>query len=860
MQAKRLSIKYKLLAFALVLPTALAVIYGIIAISSMDKIGTEAINSNEIMSEEISKMSANVLTNRVMEQALTVARSQADLSNNVFSNIESIVKLLQFSATLAFENPEKLKFKPSYTRENKPADIATISIYHLPPDTEVSPEIQKYIDISSTLDDLISYICLTDPNLESLYIGFENGLHRSYRWRGGRFLPDNFDPRKRSWYKAAAKKRSLGWSELYVDALSGELVLSCYIPIISSDNKLIGVIGADVLLKSINDDIINAQLYGSGKTFLLDKDGKLIAAEGISSQGKNWDEELDTKIITNTDDPKMKQLLSEIISGEPGVQIANTENYGKIVIAYAPLKSLGWTLAVIHPLNDIIQPALDFKERIDSYTSISKNSISHSIFSSVYQLVSIFAVIIIVAIILALKFSKRLTKPILELNNDVRKIGKGDFQAKLHVDTGDEIEELAEAFNQMTSDLKEHIDDLQRVTSEKEKISSELTIAREIQHSILPKLFPPFPNRCGLDIFAALESAKEVGGDLYDFMLLDDDHLYICIGDVSGKGVPASLFMAVGKTLLKSTIQRVQDPAKALFHVNNELNSGNDACMFITLFCGIFNLRTNELTYSNAGHNPPLIISDEDATFLDFAKAPPLAIMEDIEYHNQTITLDYGCKFLMYTDGVTEAMNASLELYSEERLVNFLKSNPCKTAEKCISMILKDIALYASEAEQSDDITLICFSYRPTENSDSDTLSPTTTLVLTNHKGEMQRLITWLDEITAKLNWSHDFKTELNMIFEEWIINLISYAFPNDDSVHEIEIHLWQEESSIKIEISDDGIEFDPTVIPTPDINAPLEERKIGGLGIHFIRETTEAQAYKREYERNTLTLTKKLK
>ncbi len=455
--------------------------------------------------------------------------------------------------------------------------------------------------------------------------------------------------------------------------------------------------------------------------------------------------------------------------------------------------------------------------------------------------------------------SLTITRPLQQLGNAAGRLAAGDFGAKLPPAKGrDEISRLIEIFGRMRVQLGAYIDDLAATTAEKEKVASELAIAQSIQHGILPKLFPPFPERSGLDIFASLKSAREVGGDLYDFALLDDDRLYICIGDVSGKGVPASLFMAVGKTLLKSTIQTLPNPAQALNHVNNELCEGNDTCMFITLFCGILDLKTSVLTYANAGHNPPALVQDGIVTFLDVASRPPLAAMPGMDYQNKTLELPLRSKLVLYTDGVTEAMNPELELYGEERLQHFLACQSCKTAEKYVTTLAADVAAFARGAEQSDDITLLCVSYSGGREMAHNEGSPTTMLVLTNHREEFPKLVAWLEECGAKLGWPQDLLMQLNLVLEEWIVNVVSYAFP-DREVHEIELRLWQTDTQVRIEIIDDGVPFDPTAYAPPDLSMPVEQRDVGGLGIHFIRESTDGFTYARQDDRNVVAIVKKI-
>jgi sigma-B regulation protein RsbU (phosphoserine phosphatase) len=462
---------------------------------------------------------------------------------------------------------------------------------------------------------------------------------------------------------------------------------------------------------------------------------------------------------------------------------------------------------------------------------------------------------IFLLIIIAFLVSNSITRPIKFICNATDRLSKGDFDITLpKIERNDEIGRLIENFDHMRTRLKDYIQQIALTTAKNEKIMSELSIAREIQHGILPKIFPPYPEYNGLDIFALLDSAKEVGGDLYDFALFDDNKLYICIGDVSGKGVPASLFMAVGKTLLKSTMLSLKDPAKALFYANNELSENNDSCMFITVFCGIIDLNTNMLIYANAGHNPPLIIKERSAEFLELISSPPLGAMTDINFENQTIRLSIDESLLLYTDGVTEAMTSNKELFSADRLLDTVCRFKPKTSEECIKNIKNKLISFVDGAEQSDDITMLCLS-----NNTKKVLIFDETIKFKANMAEYKNFLTWLGAVSKRLSWEQNFFSQINLVLEEWIINIISHAF-EDKNTHWIEVRLWQDNKHLNISVIDDGIPFNPVEYSIDNTSASLEDRKIGGLGISFIKQTLDSFDYERQGNKNIVTMKKSRK
>lgn len=330
-------------------------------------------------------------------------------------------------------------------------------------------------------------------------------------------------------------------------------------------------------------------------------------------------------------------------------------------------------------------------------------------------------VVIVASILLMLHWF--VTRPIAALSKTAEEIGGGNLDAEIEVKSSDEFGSLAETFAQMTADLKTHIENLSTVTAEKERIGAELNVATKIQTSMLPCIFPAFPDIKEFDIYASMNAAKEVGGDFYDFFLIDSGHLAVVMADVSGKGVPAALFMVIAKTLLKNHAQNGESPAEIFYNVNNRLCENNDANMFVTAFMGIYEIETCKFTYVNAGHNLPVFAKGgEGYKWLSHNPDFVLAGMEGLEYEQHEITLCKGDRLLLYTDGVTEAMNVNGELFSDPRLLDFLNSEAVhsKTACETLGALLEEIYAFSSGAEQSDDITMLMLEIKNSAETADD--------------------------------------------------------------------------------------------------------------------------------------------
>lgn len=334
----------------------------------------------------------------------------------------------------------------------------------------------------------------------------------------------------------------------------------------------------------------------------------------------------------------------------------------------------------------------------------------------VYHVMIVTVVVLVLFLAVYLLFLNRsLIRPVEKITSEAKRfadtnVKSTDALAEIH--QRDEIGILASSITKMEEDVENYIQNLTAVTAEKERISTELSVATQIQADMLPSIFPPFPNRTEFEIYASMRPAKEVGGDFYDFFLTDEDHLGIVIADVSGKGVPAALFMVIAKTLIKNHAQNGETPAEIFTSVNDQLCENNKEGMFVTAWMGILELSSGKLTYVNAGHNPPLR-KTEDGRF-EYFKSPAgfvLAGLEGIPYKQHEEHLNQGDMLYLYTDGVTEAADVSERLYGEDRLQNTLNANVGLAPEELILEVQKDISVFVGEADQSDDITMLCLEF-----------------------------------------------------------------------------------------------------------------------------------------------------
>jgi len=397
----------------------------------------------------------------------------------------------------------------------------------------------------------------------------------------------------------------------------------------------------------------------------------------------------------------------------------------------------------------------------------------------------------------------------------------------------------------------------QTIKEQKDRMEKELNVGREIQMSMLPLIFPAFPARKELDVYAVLESAREVGGDFYDFFFLDDGRFCFVIADVSGKGVPSALFMAVTKTLIKSRAADDSSTASIITHVNEELSRDNKAYMFVTVFMSILNTVTGEMQYTNAGHNPPYILrKDGSVEVLNQRHGPVVGAVKGLAYKEDTIRLLPGDMAYLYTDGVTEAKDHNNSLFTEKRLEKVLSSRRYASTEDLVKATVEETKKFEQGVEQADDITVMAVEYYGMENK------PETQhfeITIKNRLPEIEKVVQSFETFADKQGLEVKIRREMKMVFDEMLNNIISYAFQQNEE-HEIEIRISLTTDCLTLVISDDGSPFNPFGLEAPDTDLPLEQRKIGGMGIHLVRKVMDDVLYQRKIEKNVVTLTKSIK
>jgi phosphoserine phosphatase RsbU/P len=662
-----------------------------------------------------------------------------------------------------------------------------------------------------------------------------------YVWRNGNALDFKFlngpaiDYFSQDWYRMPMEKRRACWSEPYFDQGGGDTLMSTYsVPFFSKTDPFVpdGVVTIDISLEWLREYVSAIRVYDQGYAFMISSQGNVIThpVDDLAAEKNIFD------IARERGYDNLLSVAADMIRGGSGfIPYDSPSISGHAWLYYTSLESTAWSLAIVVP-EDAFMADLRILNRD----------------LLLIGLLGLFLLFVIVILI-----SGMITRPLTRLANATQQIGKGNFDVRLpSLDSSDEIGQLNDAIGKMQAALKAYIRDLRETTAAKQKIESELQIARDIQQGIIPKIFPPFPNRDSIDLYAVLRPARDVGGDLYDFFFVDHDNLCFTVGDVSGKGVPASLFMVITRTLLRARMDTGKDPAKVMEVMNNELCLDNENAMFVTLFLGMLKVSTGLLTYCNAGHNYPMLHRENaPVELLHETHGPPLGAMAGTKYRTSQRQMNKREMLLLYTDGVSEAINASEEQYSEKRIIRLLADYKGTDPATFTNELLDDLDTYVGQADQFDDITLLVLTWFMTEKYKTDQLR----ISISNRIPEIDRLRSFTEDAAQKWELLPKTAMNVNLMLEELVSNTILYGYKDEDE-HRLEIVFVRETDMLEIQITDDAEAFDITQAASfADNDKSAEERRIGGLGIHLVRTFADDISYERKQNKNVLTIRKKL-
>lgn len=698
------SVRTKILAVFLALSLLSLIITGYVALITIGSLAESAESGSLRQGQQAVDVATGALQQSAEQYLLLAAMDQAAIAGALFNDTETELELLSVQAATLQGNPPVLPRISSSNRNTPPKNPRDATVFLFSPGSTVATDSEEFRK-SAGMDDLLKGMYEADEDLVSVFLATDSGILRSYPWENTN--PDNYDHRTRAWFNGAKDTPNVYWSKPYVDSFGHGLVVTSSKAVTTPYGTW--VIGSDVNVDVITDEFLNTTLQGSGYAVLMDNNGDIISRPQLTAGNSSWDQPFPQDNVFMSPDPALRAAGKNMTEGRTGVERVEFGGVDTFV-AYAPIPSQEWSVAVCLPVSVVTAPIDQTRTDITASSRETEEEIATQSQHVMVLFSLLSGILIIIVIALSVALSKAITRPVDILRQATLAIGRGDLEYRVELQTGDEFEELADSMNHMSADLRRTIDDLQRTTAEKERYASEMEIAREIQQTFLPETTPEIH---GYEIAALTIPAMEIGGDLYDFIPLENNRWGFVIADVSGKGASAALYMALCRTHIHACGEDNADPAEAIRQANRLIYADGRSSMFITVFYAVLDPR--EMTFSsvNAGHNPPILIRGEPpvAQVVE-GKGIALGVIEEIQTNTLTLSLHHGDIIVLYTDGITEAFNERDENYGEERMIAIITQNRSRPAREIGDALLADIRLFAGSAPQSDDITFILIKVR----------------------------------------------------------------------------------------------------------------------------------------------------
>ena len=644
---------------------------------------------------------------------------------------------------------------------------------------------------------------------------------------------DNYQYFYMDWYLMAKLLDKPSWTEPYMDidvaTNTSEMVTSYCQPLKNHQGEVIGVINTSLSLNWLSHTISAVKpfpnsysiMIGRGGTYFVHPDSTKITRQTIFTQ------------TLEHPDAALTALGHAMQRGEEGLKQMNIDGKDCYVF-YKPLGQTGCSMAVVCPESDIFHGF----DRL-------RNSVRAIVFVGLFLMLFFFIRVITSEL-----------QPLRRLAEEAETIASGQFDTQLpELQRIDEIGQLSQSFGNMQQSLVKYIEELKDTTIQKASIERDLSIASDIQMGMLPVKFPTKEDRDDVQLYASLTPAKAVGGDLFDFYFRDEK-LFFCIGDVSGKGVPASLFMAVTRSIFRTVSVHESMPDRIVTIMNRTIADMNKTNMFVTLFVGVLDLPTGRLHYCNAGHDAPLLVGAGVGELSCDANIP-VGFMPQWKYTLQEAHIFTGTTIFLFTDGLTEAEDINHAQFQMERVhevAGQALAQQMQEPKELIGSMTEAVHQFVGDAEQSDDLTMMAIQYIKQQHD----VKLRKSIVLPNDVEEVSKLTAFVEEVCEAMGFDGALTAQLTLAIEEAVVNVMKYAYPPQKR-GDVTIEAQSNDLRLKFTIIDSGMPFDPTVRAEVDTTLSAEDRPIGGLGIHLVRKIMDSINYERVDSLNVLTLRKKL-
>ena len=650
----------------------------------------------------------------VAEESMTKTTGLlAYIADDLFSDIRSDVLTLQAFATELFDHAESFSAHPVEAPSMANDGIPAVMLIH---EENADPAESEKLGLVANMSEIMLAMYNASDNLSSIFVGTSDGNMVLVNDRSGLYIAEDGSPlpleiTQRPWYVQAAEAGELIFTGVELDAYAEAPMLECAAPVYHN-GELVAVVSADIYLDSINDYVQSVASEGSFVCVISNNGEVLFSPEregvfmpAVSSEAGD---------LRESGNKALAAFVTQALSESTGLQLIEIDGK-EYYVTGAPLPTVGWAVLTVVDKAVTDLPTVAMLAQYDEINNSALAAYEDGVQHTARTLVILTIVITLLAAIGALFVATRVVKPLERMTKRINALSGSDqaFEMEDAYRTNDEIEILAESFAALSKKTRDYIVQITQITAEKERIGTELALATRIQADMLPNIYPAFPDRPEFDIYATMTPAKEVGGDFYDFFLIDDDHLGLVMADVSGKGVPAALFMMISKILVQNYAMTGRSPAEVLRAVNDQICSNNREEMFVTVWFGVLDLKTGKITAANAGHEyPAVMLSGGRFELIKDKHGFVIGGMEGIRYKEYELTLTPGSRLFLYTDGVPEATDAQNEMFGTDRMLAALNERPDAAPETILHIVRAAVDGFVKDAEQFDDLTMLCVEYQ----------------------------------------------------------------------------------------------------------------------------------------------------
>ena len=705
---------FNLILFTAILITAAFVSVTMYQSSMLARLTAE---TSQRQQETIAGSTAELMEQVVDKSLYRTTELEAAIADEIFFGLENRVRMLGEYAGKLLSDPEAAG-QADYAAPDPAQNGEIVAQLILADGVDGDdPALAARLGVAANMSDMMISLFGANAETNSCFIALPEGAFLVVDDRTAAKFDETgaavpYDPRTRPWYVQAEAAGDLIFTDVEVDAFTGDIGIVCAMPVYV-DGRLEAVVGSDLFLTAMRDAVLESDVDG-GFVVVINQNGHVVFSprtEGVF-QVRRGSVALDLRQAEN---PELAAFVREALAAKTDVRTVDMVE-GSYYMVGMPMRTLGWSLLGVFSQEVAAQPAAmlqaSYTEIQDDATATYRDRIGHSRNTMVVLLL----VVTVLVGAGALTLGHRIVRPLNAITRRISELSETNPEFKMAASdyTNDEIEVLASSFARLSHKTVEYVQQVKRVTAEKERVSVELQVSHDIQVNMLPNIFPAFPERKEFDVYATMEPAKEVGGDFYDFYLIDEDHLVMLIADVSGKGIPAAMFMMASKIIINNiSTMGVTDPAEILAAANRQITANNPAEMFVTVWLGILDLATGRVTAANAGHEYPYVMHGRNGGFelVKDRHGFVLGGMEGSRYRTYELQLEPGDAIFVYTDGVAEATNADNELFGTDRLTAALNRDVNASCKALLDNVKSAVADFVQDAPQFDDTTMLAVRY-----------------------------------------------------------------------------------------------------------------------------------------------------